>query len=136
MNAYGIVIFSVLLGASFTFVNGIGLFSTQLMNTGGPTIQQIGKSANVQVSASGLPLNFSSNLGVTPTTLTTTLTFGFFYWVFVQAMPVMISGLGVPGSITSLYFGSGLGYIVNAGMLLVIALFVWEVVGNRNTRPE
>jgi hypothetical protein len=143
-NAYGVVLYAVLLGAAFTLVNDFGVAATQLVNPNAPNINNIAPAANCGVSASGLSLNCScpnggvcgSNLGVSSTIAATVFTFGYFVWSFIKAFPVMLMGMLVPGSIATAYFGSGIGIVVNAGFFLLLAFWAWEIVGNRNTRPE
>lgn len=137
-NAYGIVLYAILLGGAFTFVNGLGLVATQLVDAGAPGINQIAPAANCGVSASGLALNCkdASNLGVSSDIASTVFTFGYFVWSFIRAVPLMVQGIGVPGSLASIYFGSGIGIVVNAGFFTILAFWAWELVGNRNTRPE
>ena len=138
MNAVGTVLFCILIGASFSFVNGLGLYATQLANPGAPGLSDVATAANCGVSASGLALNCSgaTNLGIPSSIASTVLTFGDFFWAFVKAIPLMVEGLAVPGSLAQIYFGSGLGVVVNLGYFAMLSFFIWEIVGNRNTRPE
>lgn len=144
MNAEGIVLYCIILGASFSFVNGMGLAATAISNpiacTGpnpsslcvdslAPNLQSCGSSA------AGLPLNCNVQA---PSDILSGgfFSLGYFLGAFTQAIPIMIAGITVPGSIVRIYFGSGLGVVVNAGLFFVLALWSWKFVANRPTNPE
>lgn len=136
MNTTGIVMWAIIFGASVSFVNGLGLTATALANPGAPSAKQLTPNLDVcGSSASGLPLNCNT---AAPSDVLTAgfYSLGYFLSAFVQAVPLMVQGIGVPGSLASIYFGSGLGIVVNVGMFFLIALWTWAFVANRDTKPE
>jgi hypothetical protein len=137
VNVQGIVLWGVLMGASFAFVNGMGLFSVALANPNAPGAAAIQQSANcVSVSSAGICTQYSSDVGAPNSILSPIYTFGYFLWSFVQAIPIMAAGILVPGSIANIFFGSGIGVVVNAGVFLLFAFWAWYMVGNRPNEPE
>ena len=137
MNIQGIVLFCIIFGAAVSFVNGLGMFAVALANPNAPDAQAIQTSANcVSYSSSGICLKYSTDVGA-PNSITSPIyTFGYFLWSFVQAIPLMAQGALVPGSVAAIYFGSGIGPLVNVGMFALLAFWTWEMVGNRRNVPE
>ena len=126
----GIVIWGILVGSSFTFVNGIGLFAVAVSSPGGPGVDAALVNSTCKISASGIPYNCTGNVNAPGSGVSTIFTFGYFLWSFVQAIPTIMEGALVPGSLAQQWFG-GVGVVVNAAMLLLAAFWAWAVVGNR-----
>jgi len=132
MNVQGIVLFCILFGASVTLVNGLGMFATALANPNAPGAVALQSASGTcsQWTSAGICLQTNTNVGGPNSIASPIYTFGFFLWSFVQAVPLMVQGALVPGSVASIYFG-GVGAVVNVGMLFLLSLWAWYVVGNR-----
>lgn len=131
MNTAGVVLWCILIGGAFVFVNGLGMWATALVSPGAPSVTQLAPNlAPCGKSSAGLPLNCNTNA---PTDIVGAgfYSLGYFLGAFLQAIPLMVQGALVPGSIASLYFGSGIGEVVNAGMFFLIAMWTWAFVANR-----
>lgn len=131
MNMAGIVVWCVVMGAAFTFVNGLGLFAVTLANPGAPSVSGALIDSSCKVSAAGLPYNCTGNVNSPGSVVGTVFTFGYFLWSFVQAIPTIAAGALVPGTLAFQWFG-GIGLVVNAVLLILFALWAWSVVGNRH----
>jgi hypothetical protein len=141
LNAAGIVVYVVALGAAFTIVNGTGLFLYQLTNPGVPSAATtLAQNFSCGVSAAGLPYNCQNvGVGATPNIVSTIFTFGDFFWAFISAFPIMLGSIGVPGSIAALYFGSTIGAGTTAVFMLIFIMWIWGFIGARGgtqTAPE
>jgi hypothetical protein len=137
MNMAGIVVWCILMGACVTFVNGLGLFAATLSQPGAPSVTSALQNTSCKISASGLPYNCTGNTNSPGGSPTTVQTFGNFIWSFVQALPTIAQGALTPGSIANSWFG-GIGAVVNVVMLILLSLWGWSVVGNRDPqfKPE
>jgi len=133
MNLAGIVVWGILVGSSFTFVNGLGLFATSLNSPGAPSVNAALIDSSCKVTALGIPYDCTGNTNAPGGAVSTIFTFGNFIWSFTQAIPTIMAGALVPGTLANTWFG-GIGVVVNAAMLVIFALWAWAVVGNR--RPD
>ena len=130
MSLVGIVMWSMLVGGAFTFVNGLGLFATYLASPDAPSVSAALQDTSCKIAASGIPYNCTGNVNAPGSDISSIYTFGYFLWSFVQAIPTIMAGALTPGSLAQQWFGP-VGLLINIGMLTLFALFAWSVVGNR-----
>ena len=135
MNVAGVVLWVTLIGAAFTFVNVVGIFSTQLNSpsvTGNGSTDAVLLAEGCKLTVTDIPYNCPGNTNAPADALSTIYTFGNFMWSFVSAVPAMLAGILVPGTLANQWFGSGIGVVVNAGMVMLFVFWGWSVVGNRH----
>ena len=135
MNVAGIFVWVTLIGATFTFVNGLAIFTSQPTSpavTGKGSPDAVLLAEGCKISASGIPYNCPGDTNAPASALSTIYTFGNFMWSFVSALPAILASILVPGTLANQWFGSGIGVMVNAGLVVMFILWGWSVVGNRH----
>lgn len=125
----------MVLVAAFGFVSTLGLSSQNPVVDNTLNMTAFYKAGNCQMTASGLPGKCNSDLGVSIASAPTVFTFGFFVWVLNQMITVIPNGIATLGNYVTYYFGP-VGAVAAAGLGVVMVFTIWEIVGNRNTRPE